>query len=213
MSNEFHEGWAETEREKKTGSTVAVLAWRDHVRGFKELDPSACARFTQRNYARRVNERYTVYNSRLPVGFAGKKEKRQRGAMSSDQKRHLSTRGAIIFPAFLGIPINFKSRNCYVYNFTVILSEKEKGKERDCIKKHVSSLRLIVILKQLEHEWIDANGGKKERKNRNCTSINNKFRNNVGKRWIFSEEEGDDYGRKNSIVVSRRSRCANNQGS
>ena len=43
MSNEFHEGWAETEREKKTGSTVAVLAWRDHVRGFKELDPSACA--------------------------------------------------------------------------------------------------------------------------------------------------------------------------
>lgn len=115
----------------------------------------------------------------------------------------------------LGIPINFKSRNCYVYNFTVILSEKEKGKERDCIKKHVSSLRLIVILKQLEHEWIDANGGKKERKkkNRNCTSINNKFRNNVGKRWIFSEEEGDDYGRKNSIVVSRRNRCANNQGS
>ena len=100
MSNEFHEGWAETEREKKTGSTVAVLAWRDHVRGFKELDPSACARFTQRNYARRVNERYTVYKSRLPVGFAGKKEKRQRGAMSSDQKRHLSTRGAIIFPAF-----------------------------------------------------------------------------------------------------------------
>lgn len=95
-----NEGWAETEREKKTGSTVAVLAWRDHVRGFKELDPSACARFTQRNYARRVNERYTVYNSRLPVGFAGKKEKRQRGAMSSDQKRHLSTRGAIIFPAF-----------------------------------------------------------------------------------------------------------------
>lgn len=185
------------------------------MRGFKELDPSACARFTQRNYARRVNERYTVYNSRLPVGFAGKKEKRQRGAMSSDQKRHLSTRGAIIFPAFLGIPINFKSRNCYIYNFTVVLSEKEKGKERDCIKKHVSSLRLIVILKQLEHEWIDANGGKKERKkkNRNCTSINNKFRNNVGKRWIFSEEEGDDYGRKNSIVVSRRSRCANNQGS
>lgn len=213
MSNEFHEGWAETEREKKTGSTVAVLAWRDHVRGFKELDPSACARFTQRNYARRVNERYTVYNSRLPVGFAGKKEKRQRGAMSSDQKRHLSTRGAIIFPAFLGIPINFKSRNCYIYNFTVVLSEKEKGKERDCIKKHVSSLRLIVILKQLEHEWIDANGGKKERKNRNCTSINNKFRNNVGKRWIFSEEEDDDYGRKNSIVVSRRSRCASNQGS
>lgn len=182
------------------------------MRGFKELDPSACARFTQRNYARRVNERYTVYNSRLPVGFAGKKEKRQRGAMSSDQKRHLSTRGAIIFPAFLGIPINFKSRNCYIYIILQLYYPRRK-KEKKEYKKNASSLRLIVILKQLEHEWIDANGGKKERKNRNCTSINNKFRNNVGKRWIFSEEEDDDYGRKNSIVVSRRSRCASNQGS
>lgn len=215
MSNEFHEGWAETEREKKTGSTVAVLAWRDHVRGFKELDPSACARFTQRNYARRVNERYTVYNSRLPVGFAGKKEKRQRGAMSSDQKRHLSTRGAIIFPAFRNLEYQSILNLETVIYIILQLYYPRRKKEKKEYKKNASSLRLIVILKQLEHEWIDANGGKKERKkkNRNCTSINNKFRNNVGKRWIFSEEEGDDYGRKNSIVVSRRSRCANNQGS
>lgn len=114
----------------------------------------------------------------------------------------------------LGIPINFKSRNCYIYIILQLYYPRRK-KEKKEYKKNASSLRLIVILKQLEHEWIDANGGKKERKkkNRNCTSINNKFRNNVGKRWIFSEEEGDDYGRKNSIVVSRRNRCANNQGS
>lgn len=102
----------------------------------------------------------------------------------------------------LGIPINFKSRNCYIYIILQLYYPRRK-KEKKEYKKNASSLRLIVILKQLEHEWIDANGGKKERKkkNRNCTSINNKFRNNVGKRWIFSEEEGDDYGRKNSIVA------------
>lgn len=53
-------------------------------------------------------------------------------------------------------------------------------------------------------EWIDENGGKK--KSRNCISINNKFGNNVGKRWIFSEEEGDDYGRKNWIEADAPTR-------
>lgn len=44
-------------------------------------------------------------------------------------------------------------------------------------------------------------------KSRNCISINNKFGNNVGKRWIFSmEEEGDDYGRKNWIEADAPTR-------
>lgn len=119
--------------------------------------------------------------------------------------------GLLYFPRFLEYQ-SILNLETVIYIILQLYYPRRK-KEKKEYKKNASSLRLIVILKQLEHEWIDANGGKKERKNRNCTSINNKFRNNVGKRWIFSEEEDDDYGRKNSIVVSRRSRCASNQGS
>lgn len=88
--------------------------------------------------------------------------------------------------------------------------KRERKKHGGSIKKIVSLLRLI--LKQLELWSGSTRIGREKRKNGNCTSINNKFRNNVGKRWIFLEEEGDDYGRKNSIVESSRGE-ANNEGS
>lgn len=100
MSNEFHEGWAETEREKKREARWRCSRGGITCAGSKN-STRVHAHDSHNGYARRVNERYTVYNSRLPVGFAGKKEKGQRGAMSSDQKRHLSTRGLLYFPRFI----------------------------------------------------------------------------------------------------------------
>lgn len=84
---------------EKTGSTVAVLAWRDHVRGFKELDPSACARFTQRI---RAACKRKIYGVQQPFARGLCREK-GKGAKRRDVLGSKATpfhAGAIIFPAF-----------------------------------------------------------------------------------------------------------------
>lgn len=114
MSNGVSQREAETGKGKKTWKVAVVRAWRDHVRGFKELDPSACARFAENGYARRVNEKYTAQP--FARGLRPRKKGARRRRVLGSKATPFHTAGAT-FPTKI-IPQSIKPFNQLFYNFT-----------------------------------------------------------------------------------------------